>query len=226
MEYARTLLLTTALAFGLLLTTTPAIDAEAAGPNPVVIMETSMGRIIVMLYPKDAPKTVENFLKYVDAGFYDNTLFHRVILEKKQMGRGDRTRPEDKSMGIVQGGGYTASMRKKRPLLPPIKNEAATGLINKSGTIAMARTGSPDSATSEFFFNMKDNPIFDYKYKVSKQGVGRFSSSSNIGYCAFGKILRGMDVVKKIQQVKTKSKGRMDDVPVQPVFLKKAYMAR
>jgi len=187
-----------------------------AGPNPVVVMDTSMGRIMVMLSPKDAPKTVANFLKYVNAGFYDNTIFHRVI----NNGRGDQ------SMAVVQGGGYTFPINRKRPLLPPIPNEAATGLMNVKGTIAMARADAPDSATCEFFFNVRDNPNFDYRQTASATGANSYSQNISAGYCAFGKVIRGMDVVEKISEVKTARASRMEDVPVSPVFIKKAYVAR
>jgi len=187
-----------------------------AGPNPVVVLETSMGRIMVMLSPKDAPKTVANFLRYVNAGFYDNTIFHRIV----KKGRGDQ------GMAIVQGGGYTFPINRKRPLFPPVPNEAATGLVNAKGTIAMARTDNPDSATCEFFFNVKDNPVFDFRQTSSATGAGSYSQKTTAGYCAFGKVIRGMDVVEKISEVQTARAGRMEDVPVNPVFIKKAYVAR
>ena len=187
-----------------------------AGPDPVVVMETSMGRIMIMLSSKDAPKTVANFLKYVNAGFYDNTIFHRVINES----RGGQ------SVAVVQGGGYTFPINRKRPLLPPIPNEAATGLMNVKGTIAMARADAPDSATCEFFFNVIDNPNFDYRQTASQTGAGSYSQKTSAGYCAFGKVIRGMDVIEKISQVKTARADRMEDVPVKPVFIKKAYVAR
>ncbi|OIQ50301.1 Peptidyl-prolyl cis-trans isomerase A precursor [Pseudodesulfovibrio hydrargyri] len=187
-----------------------------AGPDPVVVMETSMGRIMIMLSTKDAPKTVANFLKYVNAGFYDNTVFHRVV----KQGRGE------KGMAVVQGGGYTFPINRKRPLFPPIPNEAGTGLMNEKGTIAMARADAPDSATCEFFFNVKDNPVLDFSRSSSQTGAGSYSQQTTAGYCAFGKIIRGMDVVEKISEVQTARAGRMEDVPVNPVFLKKAYVAR
>jgi peptidyl-prolyl cis-trans isomerase A (cyclophilin A)/peptidyl-prolyl cis-trans isomerase B (cyclophilin B) len=187
-----------------------------AGPNPVVVMETSMGRIIVMLSPKDAPKTVANFLKYVNAGFYDNTIFHRIV----KQGKGGQ------GMAVVQGGGFTFPINQKRPLFPPIPNEAASGLMNAKGTIAMARADAPNSATCEFFFNVTDNPALDYKQTSSMTGAGSYSQQTTAGYCAFGKVIRGMDVVEKISEVKTARAGRMEDVPVNPVFIKKAYVAR
>ena len=189
-----------------------------AGPNPVVIMETSMGRIIIMLYPDDAPKTVANFLKYVDSGFYNNTIFHRVIRQHKT------SKDDAKAMNIVQGGGYTFPIDRK-PTMPPIVNEAATGLMNEKGTIAMARGDAPNSATSEFFFNVEDNPAFDYKLSSSQTGAGSYSEQTSMGYCAFGKVIRGMDVVEEISKVRTARAGRMEDVPVDPVYIKKAYRA-
>lgn len=219
MTFARTLLSAFALALGLLLAV-PMNNASAAGPNPVVIMETSMGRIMVMLYPKDAPKTVANFLKYVDAGFYDKTIFHRVVKQKIRPGQ------EGQAMNIVQGGGFTAQMTKKRALFPPVVNESSTGLVNKKGTIAMARTNAPDSATSEFFFNVEDNSVLDRKESFSRVGTGHFNANTDAGYCAFGKVIRGLDVVEKILNVRTINRGRMENVPAQPAILKKAYKAR
>ena len=210
-----TLVLTCGLIFSLMTT------AAQAGPNPVVIIETSMGRIIVMLYPADAPKTVANFLNYVDSGFYDKTIFHRVIRQNKP----PKTADEDKTMNIVQGGGFTFPLRQKRAM-PPIANEAATGLINEKGTIAMARGNAADSATCEFFFNVEDNPVLDYYQSAKQTGAGSYSGSTSVGYCAFGKVIRGMDVVEKIQQVQTARAGLMEDVPVNPVFIKKAYRAK
>lgn len=225
MKRIHTLLLAATLICGLFLTT-PMTEATAAGPNPVVIMETSMGRIIVMLSPKDTPKTVENFLKYVNAGFYDKTVFHRVIMEKQRPGRGDQGVKENTSMNIVQGGGYTLQLQKKPALFPPLVNESATGLLNKRGTISMARTDAPDSATSEFFFNVQDNPVLNRKQTFSQTGVGHFDSKTHPGYCAFGKVIRGMDVVESINAVRTNTRGRMKDIPVKDVILKKVYMAQ
>ncbi|EGB15119.1 peptidyl-prolyl cis-trans isomerase cyclophilin type [Pseudodesulfovibrio mercurii] len=195
----------------------PALSAgpAQAGPNPVVVMETSMGRIMVMLYPAEAPKTVANFLKYVNAGFYDNTIFHRVIRAKGGQG-----------MAVVQGGGYTFPVNRKAPLFPPIPNESSTALENLKGTIAMARADAPDSATCEFFFNVRDNSSLDFTQSASLTGASTYSQKTSAGYCAFGKVIRGMDVVEQINEVKTARAGRMEDVPVNPVILKKAYLAR
>jgi peptidyl-prolyl cis-trans isomerase A (cyclophilin A)/peptidyl-prolyl cis-trans isomerase B (cyclophilin B) len=173
-----------------------------------------------MLYPADAPKTVANFLRYVDAGFYDNTIFHRVIRQRKS------GQPDDKAMNVVQGGGFLFPITRKRPLFPPVVNESATGLENVRGTVAMARGSDPDSATSEFYFNVEDNPFLDYSQSASQIGAGSYSQSTSAGYCAFGKVIRGMDVVEKISEVKTARSGRMENVPVKPVYIKKAYQAR
>jgi cyclophilin family peptidyl-prolyl cis-trans isomerase len=165
----------------------------AADKNPVVVIDTSMGKIKVELYPDKAPITVKNFLGYVDDKFYDGTIFHRVI-----------------SGFMIQGGGYeggkpiTPGGEKKTK--PPIKNEAANGLSNKLGTIAMARTNVPDSATAQFYINHKDNNFLDKE-----------KAPDGVGYCVFGKVLDGMDVVNKIAAVKTTKPG---DVPVEPVMIK------
>lgn len=154
--------------------------------TPVVVIETSVGDITVELYPDRAPVTVENFLTYVKDGFYTGTIFHRVI-------RGF----------MIQGGGVTADGQRK-PTRPPIKNEANNGLKNTRGAIAMARTAEIDSATSQFFINTVDNPSLDY------QGPDKF------GYCVFGKVIAGMDVVEKIERAPTKP----GDWPVDPVVIR------
>lgn len=167
-----------------------------AGPAPVVVIETSMGKVILMLDERNAPETVKNFLRYVDEGFYDGTIFHRVI--------------DSADMAIVQGGGFAYPMKRKRTYMP-IKNEAMNTQSNDAGTVAMARSSDPDSATCQFFFNVQDNPVFNYQ------------GPSNPGYAVFGKVIRGMNVVKEIVKVKTGRKGLYDDVPREPVFIKKAY---
>ncbi|QJB55860.1 peptidylprolyl isomerase [Pseudodesulfovibrio sp. zrk46] len=203
-------------------------SADAAGPNPVVVMETSMGRIIMMLYPKAAPKTVENFLKYVDAGFYDKTIFHRSITMEMMKVAEPRLQP---SYNIVQGGGFTAGPRPKRPLFPPIKDESEFSLKNEVGTIAMARTSDPDSATSQFFFNMTDNTGLDYvAYKrtiiVGYKDEDQDDMVRRPGYTAFGKVIRGWDTVEKIHQIETQTKGRYKNTPVKDVYIVKAYRAK
>ena len=170
-----------------------ASDATAAPDKPTVIIETSLGNITVQLEPEKAPKTVENFLKYVDKGFYNGTIFHRVI-----------------PTFMVQGGGMTEDMKEKQPD-KPIKNESLAfnknGMSNVRGTIAMARTGDPHSATSQFFIN-----LFDRNKNLD--------TYDNAGYTAFGTVTEGMDVVDKIAKVETASRGRDEDVPVKTVLIK------
>jgi cyclophilin family peptidyl-prolyl cis-trans isomerase len=161
-----------------------------AAKNPVVEVTTSMGSFQIELYPDKAPKTVENFLAYVDAKFYDGTIFHRVIADF-----------------MIQGGGFDANLNRK-DTREPIENEARTGLSNARGVVSMARTSDPNSATAQFFVNVKDNKRLDYK-----DGPG------GEGYCGFGKVVKGMDVVNKIKAVKTGSQGGMQDVPTTPVTI-------
>ena len=159
--------------------------------NPVVKMETSLGTITIELFEKEAPITVENFLKYVDAAFYEGTIFHRVI-----------------PGFMIQGGGMDEKFIQK-PTEKPIKNEAANQISNKRGTIAMARTQVVDSATSQFFINVVDNDFLDFKAPTAM----------HYGYCVFGKVVEGMDVVDKIAGVKTGSRGFHKDVPVDNVVI-------
>ena len=168
--------------------------ATAAGKGkPMVLLSTSMGDIKVELSPDKAPVTVKNFLDYVKAGYYDGTIFHRVI-----------------SGFMIQGGGLTADMQEKREgQKPPIKNESDNGLKNDTGTVAMARTNVPNSATSQFFINVKDNGSLN-------------GEKDKPGYAVFGKVVEGMDVVKKIEQVKTTTKGPHQNVPGDPVIIKSA----
>jgi peptidyl-prolyl cis-trans isomerase B (cyclophilin B) len=173
------------------------IPASAA-QNPQVVLETSMGDITLELYPDKAPATVKNFLAYVDEKFYDGLVFHRVI-------RGF----------MIQGGGMDAQMKEK-PTRAPIVNEADNGLKNDRGTIAMARTPDPNSATAQFFINAKDNTFLNFRSKTM----------DGYGYCVFGKVTRGMDVVDAIEAVATGNKGFHQDVPVKPVLIKKAYRAK
>jgi peptidyl-prolyl cis-trans isomerase B (cyclophilin B) len=162
--------------------------------NPSVALETSHGRILLELYADKAPKTVESFLQYVKAGFFDGTIFHRVIPDF-----------------MIQGGGFTSDMRQK-PTRPPIQNEADNGVANARGTIAMARTNDPHSATAQFFINLKDNGFLNHTGK-HPQGWG---------YTAFGKVVEGMDVGDKIARVRTASKGMHENVPVEAVVIEKA----
>lgn len=168
-------------------------DTAKSDKSPVqLVMKTSMGDIELELYPDKAPISVKNFLQYVDDGFYSGTIFHRVIKNF-----------------MIQGGGFDASMTQKKNR-EPIKNEAANGLKNEKGTLAYARTGIVDSATSQFFINTVDNNRLDY----------RDASPQGFGYCVFGKVIKGLDVVEKIQNVQTGTKNGFADVPVQTVEIK------
>jgi peptidyl-prolyl cis-trans isomerase B (cyclophilin B) len=173
------------------------IPASAA-QTPQVVLETSMGDITLELYPDKAPATVKNFLSYVDEKFYDGLVFHRVI-------RGF----------MIQGGGMDAQMKEKATHAP-ILNEADNGLKNDRGTIAMARTPDPNSATAQFFINAKDNTFLNFRSKTM----------DGYGYCVFGKVIKGMDVVDAIAAVATGNKGFHQDVPVKPVLIKKAYRVK
>lgn len=170
--------------------------AAQSGGSPQVHLETSMGTIVLALDAERAPATVENFLRYVHEGFYDGTLFHRVI--------GDF---------MIQGGGFTQSYRKKETHAP-IRNESDNGLGNARGTVAMARTPDPHSATSQFFINVTDNPFLDY----GAQGQGSW------GYAVFGRVVEGMAVVDRIRQVPTGRGGPFPrDVPREPVVIERAH---
>lgn len=158
--------------------------------SPVVEIKTSMGNMKVELYPDKAPKTVKNFLAYVKENHYKGTIFHRVI-----------------NGFMIQGGGFDKALNKKEAKAP-IKNEAANGLGNKRGTIAMARTNVIDSATDQFFINHKDNNFLDYR------------DERNYGYCVFGKVISGMDVLDKIAKVQTTSKKYYRNVPETPVIIR------
>jgi peptidyl-prolyl cis-trans isomerase B (cyclophilin B) len=164
--------------------------------NPQVLLETSMGNITIELFKEKAPITVKNFLGYVKEGFYEGLIFHRVIKEF-----------------MVQGGGMSEALEQKKPKFA-IKNEATNGLSNTRGTLAMARTAVVDSATSQFFINTVDNLFLNHK---SKQPDG-------FGYCVFGQVLEGMDVVDQIRAVKTGNKNGHSDVPVESVFIVSAKL--
>ena len=163
----------------------------------MIKLHTNFGTIVLDLDAAKAPETVKNFLAYVEAGHYDNTIFHRVI-----------------DGFMIQGGGFEPGMSQK-PTNAPIQNEAANGLKNDRYTIAMARTGDPHSATAQFFINVKDNAFLNH---TAPSGQGW-------GYCVFGKVVEGMDVVDKIKGVKTGSKGFHQDVPVDDVIIEKAEVA-
>jgi peptidyl-prolyl cis-trans isomerase A (cyclophilin A) len=161
------------------------------GGKTMVVLSTSHGDVVLELDAEKAPITVQNFLAYVDAGFYDGTIFHRVI-----------------PGFMIQGGGFTPDMDQK-PTRASIKNEANNGLKNDAGTIAMARTSVVDSATAQFFVNLVNNDFLNH-------------GGRDFGYAVFGRVVEGMDVVKKIGAVKTGSKGGMGDVPTEPVLIKSA----
>lgn len=182
--------------FGTLLVLMFCLVGQAYGeqPAPKVILETSLGAITVELNPQAAPRTVENFLNYVDTGFFDNTIFHRVI-----------------KGFMIQGGGFTQDLVQKKTG-PAIANEADNGLTNRRGTIAMARTGDPHSATSQFFINTVDNAMLNHSGKTP-QGWG---------YCVFGKVTAGMEVVDAIAAQPTTTRNLQNDVPVKMVMIKRA----
>ena len=169
----------------------PGKEGEVMAKGNIVVIETSKGSMKLELYPDKAPVTVKNFLSYIDSGFYDGTIFHRVI-----------------PGFMVQGGGFEPGIAEKLTL-EPIKNEAGNGLLNEKGTIAMARTNVVDSATSQFFINVADNAFLNHKDNTP-QGYG---------YCVFGKVIEGMEVADAICTVNTHSSGYYDDVPVDDVII-------
>ena len=155
-----------------------------------VVMQTSLGTFKIELFADKAPITVQNFLDYVADQFFDNTIFHRVI-----------------PGFMIQGGGFESGMKQKKTKAA-IKNESGNGLSNKRGTLAMARTSDPNSATAQFFINAKDNTFLD-----------KAKAQDGVGYCVFGKVTEGMDVLDKIEKVKTGTKGGHGDVPVTDVVI-------
>ncbi len=177
-----------------------AYAAEPAAPAPAaptrVALETSEGQIVVELRADKAPKTVANFLQYVNDSFYDGTIFHRVI-----------------AGFMIQGGGFDAAMVEK-PTRPPIPIESNNGLKNVRGAVAMARTGDPNSATAQFFINVVDNARLDYP------------SFDGHGYTVFGNVVEGMQVVDKIRAVPTGRRGSFENVPASPVVIKTARVAK
>jgi cyclophilin family peptidyl-prolyl cis-trans isomerase len=179
------------VAFGV---TLAAGAADKPAANPKVVLDTSKGKIVLELYLQKAPETVVNFLGYVDDKFYDGTIFHRVIPKF-----------------MIQGGGFLPLMKQK-PVKGPIQNEADKGLKNERGTIAMARTPDPHSATAQFFINTVNNSFLNHRNKT-QQGWG---------YTAFGRVIKGMDVVDVISAVETTKRAGFQDVPVQPVVIKSA----
>jgi peptidyl-prolyl cis-trans isomerase B (cyclophilin B) len=186
------------LALGVLICFTPLLagaePSPATGePNVTVRMQTNKGTIVLELDAEKAPNTVANFVEYAKSGFYDGTIFHRVIPNF-----------------MIQGGGFVPGMTQKSTRAP-IKNEADNGLKNELGTIAMARTPDPDSATSQFFINVKDNSFLNY----------RAPTAEGWGYCVFGKVVEGMDVVHDIEKVATGFSGGHQDVPSEDVIIEK-----
>lgn len=173
---------------------TPSFAEEKQPDKIKVNIKTGAGDIILSLNPQAAPKTVNNFIAYVKAGFYDGTVFHRVI-----------------KGFMIQGGGLDEKLKEKKGGFAPIQNEADNGLQNLRGTIAMARTNDPNSATSQFFINTVDNDFLNHQNKTM-QGWG---------YCVFGKVEKGLDIVDKIETVATTSYGHHQDVPIVPVKIEK-----
>jgi cyclophilin family peptidyl-prolyl cis-trans isomerase len=163
--------------------------------DSVVVMKTSLGTVTLKLFPKHSPLTVKNFLRYVDKKFYDGTIFHRVIPNF-----------------MIQGGGFTPGLKEKAAG-DPVKNEAANGLSNKRGTLAMARTSDPNSATCQFFINVKDNNFLD-------------PNGTNPGYCVFGKVVKGMGVIDRIKAVHTQTRGVYQNVPIKDVVIKSIRRAK
>jgi peptidyl-prolyl cis-trans isomerase B (cyclophilin B) len=171
----------------------PAIPAcTAPAPNPIVEIDTSMGKIKAELYQDKAPITVKNFLRYVDEKHYDGTIFHRVIPDF-----------------MIQGGGFEPGMKERKDTHSPIENESNNGVANEKGTLAMARTNAPNSATDQFFINVKDNPFLD-----------RANAKDKVGYAVFGKVVEGMKVVDQIRKVDRHKFQDHDDVPEEDVIIK------
>jgi peptidyl-prolyl cis-trans isomerase A (cyclophilin A) len=164
-------------------------DAQPQAKTDTIEVTTTMGTITVVLFEKEAPISTKNFLAYVDTGFFNGLIFHRVI-----------------PGFMIQGGGFLKNMTKRPPVLLPIKNEADNGLKNARGTLAMARTADPNSATSQFFINLVNNAALDF-------------NARNPGYAVFGKVVEGMDVVDKIAEVKTTTVGQLENVPVEPIII-------
>ncbi len=174
----------------------PPSFAEDSGDNPMIQMTTTLGEIEIELYPDHAPETVANFIGYVESGHFDGLVFHRVI-----------------PGFMVQGGGFTPDMKQRRTR-SPIVNEADNGLKNTVGTLSMARTPDPNSATSQFFINLVDNAFLDFTAKT-RQGWG---------YAVFARVVRGMEVVKKMAEGRTGQVGGHSDVPLEPIVIEKAVV--
>ncbi|MFQ5746882.1 MAG: peptidylprolyl isomerase [Gemmatimonadota bacterium] len=173
------------------------MDDLPAVEGPHVVLETNRGDIVLGLYPTESPATVENFLSYVREGFYDGLLFHRVI-----------------SGFMAQGGGFEPGLVQKQPTHAEIRNESDNGLKNLRGSIAMARLPGPHTASAQFFINLVDNAFLDY----GANGPGQW------GYAVFGRVLEGMDVVDEIGRARTRRAGPLDDVPVEDIVIRRAYL--
>ena len=174
-------------------------DLLKSPANPVVTISTNKGDIVIELFEKEAPQSVRNFLYYVNSGYYTGTIFHRVIPDF-----------------MIQGGGFSESLQKKSGLAETIENEADNGLKNERGTLAMARTQDPHSATSQFFINAKDNDFLDFKAK----------NRSGWGYAVFGRVIQGMDIVEAIEASTTTTKSGHRDVPEQTVIMESVSQLR
>jgi peptidyl-prolyl cis-trans isomerase A (cyclophilin A)/peptidyl-prolyl cis-trans isomerase B (cyclophilin B) len=173
------------------------VEAADGAANPLVELRTSVGTVVIELYPDKAPLTVENFLQYVKDRHYDGALFHRVI-----------------PGFMIQGGGFGPDFSEK-PVRKPVRNEAANGLKNETGTIAMARTPDPHSATAQFFINVADNEFLNF----------RFPTQEGYGYCVFGKVVKGMDLVNRIVKVQTgPGPASHANVPLKPVVIERARL--
>lgn len=171
------------------------MQAGPAAKNlPQVLIETNMGNITVQLWPDMAPATVKNFLTYVNEKFYDGTIFHRVETQNPQ---------------VIQGGGYLPDMAYKPPTHPPVRNEASPDASNVRGTIAMARSVDPDSASTQFYFNTGDNV-----------GLDKGKATDGAGYCVFGKVIEGMDILDTMKLVKTAQAGPHKTCPINPIIIK------
>jgi peptidyl-prolyl cis-trans isomerase B (cyclophilin B) len=186
----------TALSALILCFTIQSSHSSTQGKSTMVKLHTNKGIITLQLDAEKAPNTVKNFLEYVNSGFYSNTIFHRVI-----------------SNFMIQGGGFEPGMKQKKTNAP-IKNEAANGLKNEEYTVAMARTGDPHSATAQFFINVKDNGFLNYP------------GQDGWGYCVFGKVVEGKDVVDAIRDVKTGNRSGFQNVPLEDVIITKAEVVK
>lgn len=175
----------------------PPLPPDFDSPSPQVVLETNMGDIVIELDREAAPKTVANVVEHVESGFYDGLIFHRVV-----------------PGFVIQAGGFTAELGRRESPRPALQNEANNGLKNVRGSVAMARTGDPHSATAQFFVNLVDNPNLDFTAETP----------SGWGYAVFGRVIEGMDVVDAIAQIQTGTQAGMQNVPLRPVIIEKAYM--